>query len=157
MPEPQEPSPDPIDLRVASRLGSRRRALGVDPRTLDIVLGEPLGTVARIEAGLRRITSAQLFRLGLALDVDLEYFFAEGSDGHGAAGGEVAVAGVPAAAQPAMNCESEERRPDVQQPVDARAFAEAERFARAFAMLPDATVRRMVLDLIKTVAESDGT
>ena len=71
-------SADAIDLRVAARLSARRRALGLDASLLDTILGFREGTVARFEACASRIGSAQLYRLAQVLDVDIDWFFAQG-------------------------------------------------------------------------------
>ncbi len=133
---------DAIDLRVASRLQSRRQELQVDSRLLDIVIGEPVGTVARFEAGERRIPAAHLFRLGLALNVDIPYFFQdcspdqdEGEESAGAdSGGNEAE--VPPSLAPQM-------------------IVEADQLSRMFRRLPNRTVRGLVLRLIKSIAARD--
>lgn len=126
---PASPS-DGLDDRIALRLRQRRRELALDPRILDIVIGESQGTVAKFEAGVRRIGPAQLFRLCEALDVSIEYFF----DEHATVDGS---------------------EPEEAPEPDPHMLTEAERFTRTFALLPDRRVRRRLLNLIKTIAD-DG-
>jgi transcriptional regulator with XRE-family HTH domain len=124
---------DAIDLRVASRLRQRRRELQVDPRMLDIVIGEPAGTVARLEAGERRISAAHLFRLGQALNVDVPYFFAEDAgEGGGASEGGADLQDPPSPAMPL--------------------FTEGDQLTRMFRRLPSHNLRRLVLRLIRSIA-----
>ncbi len=126
---------DAIDLRVASRLRNRRREMQVDSAMLDIVIGEPAGTVAQFETAKRRIPAAHLFRLGQALNVDVPYFFAvDASDG--------AAEDVTEAAGAAE--ESPRVAPQV--------IAEGERLARMFRRLPDQNLRSLLLRLIKSIA-----
>ncbi len=66
---------DDIDLKVAARLRMRRLKLGLEPRLLDLAIGEPIGTLEKIENGERRLGAAQLFRLTQVLSVDVSYFF----------------------------------------------------------------------------------
>ncbi len=119
---------DDIDLQAAARLRQRRLALGLDPRLLDLAIGETPGSVERFEAGLRRLGAAHLYRLGRVLGVDVSYFFS------------AAAEEVPATVEPAAAA-------------DARALSEAQRFAVAFARLSDAEVRQTVLRLVKVLAE----
>lgn len=129
---------DAIDLRVASRLRNRRRELQVDPATLDIVIGEPVGTVAQFEEAKRRIPAAHLFRLGQALNVDVPYFFVEdASEGAAEDAGEDAGAGDdPPRAAPQV-------------------IAEGQRLARIFKQVPDRNLRSLVLRLIKSIAAGE--
>lgn len=129
------PPLDAIDLRVASRLRRRRRELQVDPGVLDIVIGEPAGTVNRFEAAERKIAAAHLYRLGQALNVDVPYFFAEDASDAAAEDASEGTSGMedPAQAAPRM-------------------IAEGEQLARSFRRLPDEKLRRMVMRLIKSIA-----
>jgi transcriptional regulator with XRE-family HTH domain len=121
---------DAIDLRVASRLRHRRRELRLDPRMLDIVIGEPAGTVERFETAERRIVAAHLFRLGQALNVDISYFFAE---------------------------DASEDADEAEDPPQAASqmITEGQHLARVFRRLPNQNLRRLVISLIKSVAARD--
>ena len=125
---------DAIDLRVASRLRNRRRELQVDPATLDIVIGEPVGTVAQFEEAKRRIPAAHLFRLGQALNVDVPYFFVE--EASKCAGEDAGAGDDPPRAAPQV-------------------IAEGQRLARIFKQVPDRNLRSLVLRLIKSVAAGE--
>ena len=127
---------DAIDLQVASRLRQRRRELQLDPRVLDIVIGEPAGTVERFETAERRIAAVHLFRLGQALNVDISYFFSEDAC-EGAAQGA--------------------RADEAEDPPQAAAqmITEGEHLARVFQRLPDRNLRRLVISLIKSIAAQD--
>ena len=121
---------DAIDLRVASRLRHRRRELRLDPRMLDIVIGEPAGTVERFETAERRIVAAHLFRLGQALNVDISYFFAE---------------------------DASEDADEAEDPPQAASqmITEGQHLARVFRRLPNQNLRRLVISLIKSIAARD--
>jgi transcriptional regulator with XRE-family HTH domain len=126
---------DAIDLRVALRLRNRRRELQVDPAILDIVIGEPAGTVARFEAAERRIPASILFRLGEALNVDVPYFFVE------EAGGGVAEDVIERAGKAAGPPQ-----------IEPQMIAEGERLTRMFRRVPSQNLRRLVIRLIKSIA-----
>ena len=129
---------DAIDLRVASRLRHRRRELRLDPRMLDIVIDEPPGTVERFEAAERRVTAAHLFRLAQALNVDIPYFFAEDA--------------CERAAQDASKRADEAKDPPQAAP---QLITEGQHLARVFRRLPNRSLRRLVISLIKSVAARD--
>lgn len=129
---------DAIDLRVASRLRSRRQELQVDSRLLDIVIGEPVGTVARFEAGERRIPAAHLFRLGLALNVDIPYFFKES-----------------AADDKGGDSQTEASGAEAPPPLAPQLIVEADQLSRMFRRLPNRNLRGLVLRLIKSIAARD--
>lgn len=127
---------DAIDLRVASRLRYRRRELQLDPRMLDIVIGEPTGTVERFETAERRIAAVHLFRLGQALNVDISYFFAQDACEGAVQGTRADEAEDPPQAAPQM-------------------ITEGEHLARVFRRLPNQNLRRSVIRLIKSIAARD--
>jgi transcriptional regulator with XRE-family HTH domain len=129
---------DAIDLRVASRLRQRRRDLQLDPRMLDIVIGEAPGTIERFEKAERRIAAAQLFRLGQALDVDISYFFTQDA--------------CESAAQ-----EADARADEANEPPQAppEMITEGEHLARVFRRLPNQNLRSLIISLIKSIAARD--
>ncbi len=71
------PAGDMIARRVRARLVAGRCALGLEPELLDVVCGLRRGTVARLEAGQRRVTPLHLLRLATVLDVGIDWFFSE--------------------------------------------------------------------------------
>jgi transcriptional regulator with XRE-family HTH domain len=127
---------DAIDLRIASRLRHRRRELQLDPRMLDIVIGEPAGTLERFEAAERRVAAVHLFRLAQALNVDMSYFFAEDTCEGAVEDARADEAGDFPQAAPQM-------------------ITEGEHLARVFRRLPDQSLRRLVISLIKSIAARD--
>ena len=71
------PADDMIARRVRARLVAGRCALGLEPELLDVVCGLRRGTVARLEAGQRRVTPLHLLRLATILGVEIDWFFTE--------------------------------------------------------------------------------
>ncbi len=137
---------DTIDLRVAARLRSRRQQLQVDPRLLDIVIGEPAGTVARFEAGERRIPAAHLFRLGLALNVDVPYFFKETAAETEGPGDDTANNQDPGKPDAGGDNRQEPA------PLAPQMIIEADQLSRMYRRLPSRHLRGLVLRLIKSIA-----
>lgn len=102
---------------------------------MDAAIGEAPGTVESFEAATRRIGAAQLFRLATVLGTNVSYFYDESE-----------AMEPPAAATPPA-------RPSMANG-GSRQASEAQRFARAFAALPDDELRRSVRALVETLAES---
>jgi transcriptional regulator with XRE-family HTH domain len=64
-----------IDVHVANRIRKRREELGLSYRTVAREIGVSWQQVQKYELGLNRVSAEHLFRLSLALDVEVEYFF----------------------------------------------------------------------------------
>lgn len=125
---------DPIDLRVCARLAARRRALRLDAGLLDLVLGLREGTIERLEAGESRIGSAHLYRLAHALEVSIDWFFAEETE-------------APAAEKGALQAHP------LASPGDPDEAAQARRFLAFYDRLPDACVRAEISAIVRALAE----
>ncbi len=125
---------DPIDLRVAARLSARRRALGLSPALLDMILGLRDGTIERLESGESRISASHLFHLAHVFEVNIDWFFAE-PEASGT--GDVA---------------QQQQQQQQQEPSEAM---EARRFLNFFSRLSNPAVSRQVRDIVKAIAESD--
>ena len=114
-----------LDKHLGHRLGTRRRELGLTASALDKTLSARPGTVSRFEAGLRSMGAVDLFALSRALKVDILYFFEDAP-----------------ALQSCTNA-----APGVE------FIEEAERFIDAYYKIPDAKVRRDILNLLKATGE----
>jgi Predicted transcriptional regulators len=121
---------DPIDRRVAARISARRRALGLNPSLLDMILGLRDGTVERLEGGESRIAPSHLYHLAQVFEVNIDWFFAE--------------------PECAPNDEDEDADPDSDEEAN-----EARRFLNFFARLSNPAVSRHVREMVKAIAESD--
>lgn len=133
-PRPDYPNPcriDVMDLHVAARLRRRRLQLQLEPQLVDVAIGEPSGTVERVERGDKRLGASQLYTLATALGVGVSYFFADDIDGDARD-----VAELPA--------------------TDQKALSEAKRFARAVARIPSPQIKHMIGDLLKSLVTNKG-
>lgn len=115
-----------MDLHVAARLRRRRLQLQLEPQLIDVAIGEPSGTVERVERGDKRLGASQLYTLATALGVGVSYFFADDIDG----------AARDAAELPAT---------------DQKALSEAKRFARAVGRISSPQIKHMIGDLLKSL------
>lgn len=130
---------DPIDRRVAARLSARRRALGLSPALLDMILGLRDGTVERFEAGESRISASHLYRLAHVFDVKVDWFFTEPESSESRSPGSTSTS---------RKHDSKRRH--------AGEAAEARRFLHFFTHLHNPAVRRNVREIVKAIAESDA-
>ena len=117
---------DAMDLHVAARLKRRRLRLELEPQLLDVAIGEPSGTVERVERGDKRLGASQLYKLAVVLGVGVAYFFADDLD-------------------------DEDRKVSKLPKTDHKALSEAKRFARAYAQITSPEIRLMIRDLLRSL------
>jgi transcriptional regulator with XRE-family HTH domain len=115
-----------MDLHVAARLKRRRLRLELEPQLLDVAIGEPSGTVERVERGDKRLGASQLYKLAVVLGVGVAYFFADDLD-------------------------DEDRKVSKLPKTDHKALSEAKRFARAYAQITSPEIRLMIRDLLRSL------
>ncbi len=108
-------------------------------------LGQAVGVtfqqVQKYESGTNRVGASNLFRIARALGVDVTYFF-EGVSGEGVEGMNYAVAGMHDT--PQMELE------------DPSTSRESLELMHCFFRIPDAQVRRRLLQLVRTLAGSSA-
>lgn len=128
--------PNKVDIHVGTRVRQRRTLLGMSQEKLADALGLTFQQVQKYERGANRIGAGRLFELSRALDVPVSYFFDEvgGADGGKATG----------LSEKPASYESD--------PMSRR---ETLLLVRAYYAIPDTAVRRRVLDLMKTLGDSD--
>ena len=79
MAKPKKDAPDPIDRHVGARVKARRTGLGISQAELGKALGITFQQIQKYENGTNRIGASNLFRIAVALDTHVGYFF-EGLD-----------------------------------------------------------------------------
>lgn len=120
-----------MDLHVAARLKRRRLQLQLEPQLIDLAIGEPSGTIERVERGDKRLGASQLYNLAVTLGIGVSYFFADDVD--------------------------DDDRNVTELPVtDHKALSEAKRFARAIARIRSPEIKHMIADLLKSLVTSKG-
>ena len=130
--------PDPVDVSIGSRLRLRRLALGLSQSSLANALGITFQQIQKYERGTNRIVASRLYRLSQVLQVPVQYFFQELS-------AREAPTQPPAAGQ--TDIESPERVSDLMTQRDML------RLVQAYSRIEDATVRRQIYALVKTIGE----
>ena len=129
--------PHPVDVHVGARVRLRRMILGISQESLGNALGLTFQQIQKYEKGANRIGASRLFELSDLLDVPIQYFYDDYGDMIGA---------------PAGFTESD--------PGDAFMelvnSPEGVQLCRYFSAIDDPHVKKRVLDLVKTIAETEG-
>lgn len=125
--------PNPIDTHVGSRIRLRRNMLGMSQEKLGESLGITFQQIQKYEKGMNRVGASRLQAISGILSVPVSYFF-EDAPGVDGAGGFAESKGAEYVG-------------------DFLSSAEGIQLNRAFVKIPDAKVRRKVVELVKALAE----
>jgi transcriptional regulator with XRE-family HTH domain len=132
-------APNPIDKHVGSRVRMRRMMLGMSQEKLGDALGLTFQQVQKYEKGTNRIGASRLQQISQILQVPVAFFF-EGAP-H-LAGGPVP--------------EGTEHAPSPAYVSDFLATSDGLSLTKAFMRIPDAKLRRRIVDLVQQIAGEEG-
>jgi transcriptional regulator with XRE-family HTH domain len=138
----REHRPSPIDVHVGSRVRLRRTLLGMSQEKLGEALGLTFQQVQKYERGVNRIGASRLFDLARVLDVPIGFFFDDMPDALGGSGGGMRRSMGFADQQDGFEDDTLHRRETLE-------------LVRAYYRITDASVRKRVFDLIKSLTPSD--
>lgn len=124
--------PNPIDTHVGSRVRLRRMMLGMSQEKLGERLGITFQQIQKYEKGTNRIGASRLQNISSVLSVPVSFFFEN-------APGPVAAPGT-AESQSTFDM------------VGFLSSSEGLALNRAFVRIPDAKLRRRIVDLVRAVA-----
>jgi transcriptional regulator with XRE-family HTH domain len=141
----RESRPSPIDVHVGSRIRLRRTLLGMSQERLGESLGLTFQQVQKYERGVNRVGASRLFDLSRVLDVPISFFFDDMPDSLAANFG-----GLPSR-RPGGHSESQDPFGD-----DTLSRRETLELVRAYYRITDASVRKRVFDLIKSMGPADS-
>lgn len=130
--------PHPVDIHVGRRLRSRRTILGMSQEEIGQAVGITFQQVQKYERGLNRIGSSRLFEFSCLLGVNVSYFFedlSKDSEGNFTSNNS-------ALAEDTVNFEHEQLN-----------NKEVLTLVRAYYGIKDATVRKKIMSLIKTLSD----
>ena len=127
---------DPIDANVGNRVRLRRMLVGMSQEKLGELLGLTFQQVQKYEKGVNRVGAGRLFRIARILNVEIPYFFQDVQDNLSGAQSGFAEE---VAAPPVMEFVSS---------------GEGLQLSLAFMRIKDAKVRKRVLELVKSMADS---
>ena len=126
----------PTDAHVGQRVRMRRLMLGMSQTTLADALGMSFQQVQKYEKGANRIGAGRLQHIAQILKMPVEYFF-EG-----------------------LPHERGQRRvptdaPDAQYVADYLATPDGLQLTKAFMQIPNAKLRRSIVNLVEQIADSE--
>lgn len=127
--------PHPVDIHVGSRVRMRRILVGMSQEKLGEQLGLTFQQVQKYEKGSNRVGASRLFEISRILDVPVSFFY----DG---------LSSVPRAAA------GLDEKPQAAFDTSVMTSPDGIALNRAFFRIKDAMMRRRILDLVKTAAES---
>lgn len=130
--------PHPIDVHVGSRVKLRRMILGMSQESLGKSLGLTFQQIQKYEKGVNRIGASRIFEISQLLGVPVQFFYDEYGDrtANGAGFAEPDGAGNPV--------------------MELVSSPEGVQLCRYFAAIRDPQVKKRVLDLVKSIAETEG-
>lgn len=134
--------PNPIDVHVGSRVRLQRMLLGISQEKLGDKLGLTFQQIQKYEKGVNRIGASRLFELAKVLCVPVQFFYD--------------MAPVRAEASAAAGFAEEQASAD--NPIfEFLGSREGLELNKAFLRIPDAKVRRAIVDLVRGLAgENDA-
>jgi len=128
--------PHPVDVHVGARVRLRRMILGMSQEMLGKSLGLTFQQVQKYEKGANRIGASRMFELSELLGVPIQFFYDDFGEG------------APTAPGFAEDDPGEDFMELVSSP-------EGVQLCRHFAAIKDPEVKKRVLDLVKTIAETE--
>ena len=132
----QRSGPHPIDVHVGSRVKLRRMILGMSQESLGKSLGLTFQQIQKYEKGVNRIGASRMFELSKLLQVPVQFFYDEFASETKAAPGFAE----PDMGEPLMNLLSTN---------------EGVQLCRYFAEIRDPEVKKRVLELVRSIAETE--
>jgi transcriptional regulator with XRE-family HTH domain len=130
-------APNPVDKYVGSRVRMRRIMLGMSQEKLGEALGLTFQQVQKYEKGTNRVGASRIAQISEILQVPVSFLFE---------GGPTGSAGTDSyneATSPAYVS-------------DFLATSEGLALTRAFTRIPDAKLRRTIVDMVEQIAAREG-
>lgn len=131
-------APNPVDKHVGSRVRMRRMMLAMSQEKLGDALGLTFQQVQKYEKGANRIGASRLQQISSILQVPVSFFFEGASELDGSSRGAANDAPSPAYVS------------------DFLATSDGLALTKAFMRIPDAKLRRRIVDLVEQIAGDDG-
>jgi transcriptional regulator with XRE-family HTH domain len=147
-----EGRPSPIDVHVGARIRMRRTLLGMSQERLGDSLGLTFQQVQKYERGVNRVSASRLFDLARVLEVPIGFFYDDLPEG-AAADSPARRAGVPGPTVPFGFAESQESFGGTGDENLHR--RETLDLVRAYYKITEPSVRKRVLDLIKSMGPAE--
>jgi transcriptional regulator with XRE-family HTH domain len=130
-------APNPTDKHVGSRVRMRRLMLGMSQEKLGDALGLTFQQVQKYEKGTNRIGASRIQKICDVLEVPVSFLF-EGGPGS------------------AASAKGFSESPSTAYVADFLATSEGLALTRAFTRIPDAKLRRSIVDMVEQIAAREG-
>ena len=130
-------APNPVDKYVGSRVRMRRIMLGMSQEKLGEALGLTFQQVQKYEKGTNRVGASRLQQISEILQVPVSFLF------EGGPSGAISGASFSEGTSPAYVS-------------DFLATSEGLALTRAFTRIPDAKLRRSIVELVEQIAAREG-
>ncbi|MEZ5892391.1 MAG: helix-turn-helix transcriptional regulator [Parvularculaceae bacterium] len=127
--------PHPIDVHVGSRVKLRRMILGMSQETLGKSLGLTFQQIQKYEKGVNRIGASRIYEMAQLLDVPVQFFYDEYGETPNRPDGA-----------------AEEPNPVM----ELVSSPEGVQLCRYFAAIKDPQVKKRVIDLVRSIAETES-
>ena len=131
--------PNPIDVHVGSRVRLQRTLVKMSQEKLGEALGVTFQQVQKYEKGTNRIGASRMQQIAETLGVSISFFF------EGAPGSEDSTGGVGMREADTANYVT-----------DFLSTSEGIELNSAFVRIPNAAVRRKIIDLVRILADETG-
>ena len=128
-------APNPVDKYVGSRVRMRRIMLGMSQEKLGEALGLTFQQVQKYEKGTNRVGASRIAQISEILQVPVSFLFEGGPGGSADSYNE--------GTSPAYVS-------------DFLATSEGLALTRAFTRIPDARLRRTIVDMVEQIAAREG-
>ena len=136
-PQKKKGGPDPVDVHVGGRVRLRRMVLGMSQDALGKALGLTFQQVQKYEKGANRIGAGRLMQLSELLEVPIQFFY---DDYDTPIGREFGFA---------------ESGNDDDPFMELLHSQEGVELCRCYASIEDPKVRKRVLELVRSIAETE--
>ena len=133
--------PNPIDVHVGSRVRLRRMLLGMSQEKLGEHLGLTFQQIQKYEKGVNRIGASRLFDLSRVLKVPIQFFYDEAPQLEGTGSGVEGFA----------------EAPEESYVVEFLSTREGLELNKAFVLISDPNVRRSIIDLVRSLSDSQNS
>ena len=127
-------APNPVDKYVGSRVRMRRIMLGMSQEKLGEALGLTFQQVQKYEKGTNRVGASRIAQISEILQVPVSFLFEGGPSGTKVYDEETSPAYVS----------------------DFLATSEGLALTRAFTRIPDAKLRRSIVEMVEQIAAREG-
>lgn len=125
---------NPVDVYVGARVKLRRTLIGMSQEKLGDALGLTFQQVQKYERGANRVSASKLHRIAEVLDVPISYFF----DGYGDG---IVSSGLAETGATAFEHEHLSRKESID-------------LLKAYYAISNPKLRRKVIDIVRTLADS---